>query len=190
MIKYAKIINQETGLCEVGLGTNTEFYKSVGMVELDVKQSDMDNNWYLADKCPMKTDEQKEQEERDRVNGLKCTKRIFALMLQEVGIDYLTMLKPLIESNPQAQLEWELCVELERGNPLLDIMAVQLMITPEHLDLIFKYANGEITDEEFRAAIAQTEEDDDNTTDTTDEPIDIPVQPQDEDGLQEGAITD
>ena len=135
-------------------------------------------------------EEKQAQKEKERIAKLTCTKRIFALMLQEVGISYLTMLKPLIESNPQAQLEWELCVELERGNPLLDIMAAQLMITPEHLDLIFKYANGEITDEEFRAAIAQTEEDDDNTTDTTGEPVDIPVQPQDEDRLQEGAVTD
>jgi hypothetical protein len=68
-------------------------------------------------------------------------------------------------------------------------MAAQLMITPEHLDLIFRYANGELTEEEFRLAIQHTEEDDDNTTDTTDEPTDIPVQPQDEDGLQEGEIT-
>ena len=56
---YAKVINQETGLCEVGLGTNAEFYKSIGMIQLDVQQSDIDNNWYLTEKCPMKTDEQK-----------------------------------------------------------------------------------------------------------------------------------
>ena len=136
------------------------------------------------------TEEELAAQDRERINGLKCTKRVFALMLQEVGIDYLTMLKPLIESNPQAQLEWELCVELERGNPLLDIMAAQFMITPEHLDLIFRYANGELTEEEFRLAIRRIEENDDNTTDTTNEPADIPVQPQDEDGLQEGAITD
>lgn len=130
------------------------------------------------------------QQERERIAKLKCTKRVFALMLQEVGISYLTALKPLIESNPQAQLEWELCVELERSNPLLDIMAAQLMITPEHLDLIFRYANGELTEEEFRLAVRRIEEEDDNTTDTTGEPADIPVQPQDEDGLQEGQITD
>ena len=59
MIKYAKIINEQTGLCEVGIGTNTEFYKSIGMIELDVKQSDIDNAWYLAEKCPMKTNEEK-----------------------------------------------------------------------------------------------------------------------------------
>ena len=136
------------------------------------------------------TEEEIVLQEKERIAELKCTKRVLALMLQEVGISYLTVLKPLIESNPQAQLEWELCVELERSNPLLDIMAAQLMITPEHLDLIFRYANGELTEEEFRLAIRRIEEDDDNTTDTTDEPADIPVQPQDEDGLQEGQTED
>ena len=65
MIKYAKIVNEETGLCEIGTGTNIEFYKSIGMVELDVQQSDIDNAWYLTEKCTMKTDEEKEQEERE-----------------------------------------------------------------------------------------------------------------------------
>ena len=64
MIKYAKIVNEETGLCEIGIGTNIEFYKSIGMVELDVQQSDVDNNWYLANKCPMKTEEQKAKERK------------------------------------------------------------------------------------------------------------------------------
>lgn len=62
MIKYAKITNQETGLVEVGLGTNNEFYQSIGMTQLDVTQSDIDNNWYLAELCPMKSDEIKAQE--------------------------------------------------------------------------------------------------------------------------------
>ena len=40
-------------------------------------------------------------------------------------------------------MEWDLCVELERGNPLLDVMAVQLNVTSEQLDYIFRKANGE-----------------------------------------------
>ena len=81
MIKYAKITNSETGLCEVGLGTNAEFYQSIGMVELDVQQSDIDSNWYLLDKCPMKTDEQKDMEERERLSSLSLTKREIFLSL-------------------------------------------------------------------------------------------------------------
>lgn len=92
---------------------------------------------------------EQEQKERERIAKLTCTKRVFALMLQELGITY-TMLKQLIATNEQAQLEWDLCVELERQNPLLDVMAMQLGITSEQLDGLFRYANGEITIEQFR----------------------------------------
>ena len=95
---------------------------------------------------------EQEIKERERVNKLTCTKRVFALMLQELGITY-AQLKELIASNEQAQLEWDLCVELERGNPLLDVMAFQLGITSAQLDGLFKYANGEITLEQFKGLI-------------------------------------
>lgn len=62
MIKYAKIINNEIGLCEVGLGTNIEYYKSIGMSQLDVDLSDVDNNWYLSELCPHKSEEEKARE--------------------------------------------------------------------------------------------------------------------------------
>ena len=157
MIKYAKVINKETGLCEVGLGTNTEFYKSIGMKKLDIQQSDVDSQWYLSELCPMKTDEQKELEEKERIARLSCTKRDFAVMLQEMGVDYFTQLKPLIDSNAQAKLEWELCERLYRFNPMIDLMAGQLGVTPEMLDGLFQYANGEISASEFEALIPDTE---------------------------------
>lgn len=97
------------------------------------------------------------EQEKERIGKLTCTKRVFALMLQEMGIDYLTVLLPKIESNPQAKLEWDLCVELERSNPLLDSMASELGVTPEKLDGLFKYANGEITIDEFRALLNPVE---------------------------------
>lgn len=92
------------------------------------------------------------QAEAERVAKLTCTKRVFALMLQELGISY-AQLKELISTNEQAQLEWDLSVQLERGNPLLDIMALQLGITSAQLDGLFKYANGEITIEDFKALV-------------------------------------
>lgn len=65
MIKYAKLLNEESGLCEVGLGTNNEFYISIGMSELDVEQSEIDQNWYLSEKCPHKSEEEKLQEAKE-----------------------------------------------------------------------------------------------------------------------------
>lgn len=95
------------------------------------------------------TQQEIQAQERKHILELTCTKRVFALMLQELGVDYITKLKPLIESNPQAQLEWDLCVELLRANPMLDFMAGKLGVSPEQLDALFLYANGEITKEEF-----------------------------------------
>ena len=64
MIKYAKVIDEKIGLVEVGLGTDIVYYKSIGMTEMDVQQSDIDGAWYLAEKCPMKADDDKTQERK------------------------------------------------------------------------------------------------------------------------------
>lgn len=64
MIKYAIIIDEEKGLCNVALGADVDYYITNGYTELDVLQSDIDNNWYLANKCPMKTDEEKANERK------------------------------------------------------------------------------------------------------------------------------
>ena len=53
MYKYVKY-NENSGLCtEVGEGTNTEFYKSIGMTEKDVEQG-FDGNWYIKGYAPEK----------------------------------------------------------------------------------------------------------------------------------------
>ena len=51
MKKYAKIINEETKVCEVGLGTNSKFYQSIGMSEMDVEQA-WDGAWYVVGHTP------------------------------------------------------------------------------------------------------------------------------------------
>ena len=81
--------------------------------------------------------------EKERISKLKCTKRVFVLMLEKMGLDYFEQIEPLINNNRQARLEWELCVELERSNDLLDILATELGVTSRQLDLLFQYANGE-----------------------------------------------
>ena len=60
MKKYAKVINEETKLCEVGLGTNNNFYASIGMEEMEVEQ-DYAGNWYLAGYAPAKPEPTKEE---------------------------------------------------------------------------------------------------------------------------------
>lgn len=87
-------------------------------------------------------EEKQAQKERERIGNLQVTKRVFALALQQLGITY-SQLKDLIATSEQAQLEWDLCVELQRKNPLLDVMAAQLGVSSETLDMIFKRANNE-----------------------------------------------
>lgn len=62
MKKYAQIIDNETKLCNVGVGTNTNFYKSIGMKLLDVEQA-YDGQWYLQGYAPTKSDDEQALEE-------------------------------------------------------------------------------------------------------------------------------
>ena len=69
MLKYARIVNEETKQVSVGTGTNTAFYQSIGMSEMEVEQA-YDCQWYLKGYAPEKPTEQKEAEvraERDRM---------------------------------------------------------------------------------------------------------------------------
>ena len=60
---YAKIENEETKQVSVGTGTNTAFYQSIGMVEMEVEQA-YDGSWYLKGYAPEKPIEQREAEVR------------------------------------------------------------------------------------------------------------------------------
>lgn len=127
--------------------------------EKDVYNLEINQTTYIAyqntperfyvedDKVIMMDDTQWEeylkQKEKERISHLKCTKRVLVIILEQLGKDYFKDIQPLINNNRQAKLEWELCVELERSNPLLDIIGAQLNISPEQIDEIFKYANRE-----------------------------------------------
>lgn len=58
MKKYSKVINQETKECEVGIGTNVEYYKKIGMTEQEVEQA-YDGRWYLSGFAPKQSEEEK-----------------------------------------------------------------------------------------------------------------------------------
>ena len=137
MKAYYKIVNEETKLVEYGTGTNTTFYESIGMVYGDIEQSDIDGCYYLAGYAPMKTEEDKAQEEAERVAKLKMTPRDFLLALVELGVDYQEI-KQLKATNPQVEIELDYCNHIYRGNPLLDQLAPQFNITKEQLDTLFK----------------------------------------------------
>ena len=53
MEKYAIVVNEETKQCDVGLGTDEEYYKSEGMTLQEVEQA-YDGGWYLKGYAPEK----------------------------------------------------------------------------------------------------------------------------------------
>lgn len=161
MIKYAKIINQETGLCEVGLGTNASFYQSIGMTQLDVQQSDIDNNWYLLELCPMKTDEQKELEEKERIQELSMTRSDFfdgTIMAWGIGQDeLLVLIQGLLATLPIDNVKkliainnFKNALNFYRKHDLFKMLVnipiqltetIQVILTDESLDKFFDEVN-------------------------------------------------
>lgn len=137
---YGTVIDNNTGLCSVGTGTNIEFYKSIGMVELDVRQSDIDNKYYLSDKCPMKTDEEKALEEQDKINHLTMTALDFVNYIKKAGVSDEVILQYL-QANPSAQLQLTLCQNVYCGvvRQLCPIkITEELILTDEMVVSFFK----------------------------------------------------
>lgn len=66
MRKFAKIENEETKEVSIGVGTNTKFYKSIGMTEMDVEQA-YNGQWYVKGYAP----EEPETEKQARVRGIR-----------------------------------------------------------------------------------------------------------------------
>ena len=51
---YAQIIDEETKQVNIGTGTNTTFYKSIGMTEMEVEQA-YNGQWYVAGYAPTRS---------------------------------------------------------------------------------------------------------------------------------------
>lgn len=78
MLKYAKVVNEETKLCEVGIGTNAEFYQSIGMVLMDVEQA-YDGSWHVEGYAPEKPVEVMQKEVRNVRDTLLQDTDVFML---------------------------------------------------------------------------------------------------------------
>ena len=138
MIKFAKVKDKLTGLCNVGLGSNTDFYKSIGMVELDVEQSEKDNQWYLATQCPHYTPEEKEEMERERINNLTMTALDFIGVLQSFGLT-LEQINAYLESNLPVKMQLTYCQNVYCGvaKALMPITYEGITITAEMVEAAF-----------------------------------------------------
>lgn len=63
----AKITNQETKQVIIGTGTNTNFYQSIGMIEMEVEQA-YNGCWYVKGYAPQKTVPTNEEQRQLRAN--------------------------------------------------------------------------------------------------------------------------
>lgn len=101
---YAKIINEETKQCDVGIGTNAEYYKSIGMTEMEVEQA-WNGSWYIKGYAPEKPAPTKEEQEQARANAYaseidplharKTRKTILGEWTEEDEAEYVAKVKEL-----------------------------------------------------------------------------------------------
>ena len=102
MLKYAKIENEETKQVSVGLGTDTEFYESIGMEEMDVEQA-YNGAWYLVGYAPVKPAPTREEISRlreqayirevDTLHAQKDRKTILGTWTEEDEVNYIAEVK-------------------------------------------------------------------------------------------------
>ena len=90
MKKYAKVVNKETKLCEVGVGTNTSFYASIGMTEMEVEQA-YNGEWYLKGYAPAKPEPTLEEQvaQMEAETGLTRVMREMVLAENSGASDYV-----------------------------------------------------------------------------------------------------
>ena len=81
--------------------------------------------------------EEYKEKEKERLMKSNMTKLDFVNALETFGVNYYEHIVPLLNSNPEAKKQWDLCERVYRFNPLLDELAKGFGITPNQLDKIF-----------------------------------------------------
>lgn len=84
MKHFAKVID-ETKKCIVGLGTNTDFYRSEGMTETDVEQA-YNGSWYLKGFAPEKPQSVIDAERIDELQNYLTVTDWYAVRFAETGV--------------------------------------------------------------------------------------------------------
>ena len=98
MLRYAKIEDDVTKRVTYGSGTDTSFYKSIGMIEMDIEQSDIDQCWYVKGYAPRKSEQQKQLEIEQQMLAAAKAERSLLVSSIVVEVDGL-----LFDGNEDAQ---------------------------------------------------------------------------------------
>lgn len=92
MLKYAKIINEEIKSVIVGVGDDTNFYKSQGMTLMDVEESEVDGSWYVKGYAPKKP--APTQEDIDNLRRISYEEKTDGLISEYIRKQILGTLTP------------------------------------------------------------------------------------------------
>ena len=82
--KYAKL--DENGNLQVGIGTDVDFYKSIGMTLMDVEQG-WDGNWYLEGQVPQKPQKNVLQKELQEQQDILSSTDWYAIRFADSGVE-------------------------------------------------------------------------------------------------------
>lgn len=75
MLKYAKVINEETKECDVGIGNDIKYYQSIGMSEQDVDLA-YNGIWYLVGYAPTRPLDELKEQKRVEINQTRKKARL------------------------------------------------------------------------------------------------------------------
>lgn len=135
MLIYAKIINQETKQCDVGSGTNSKFYKSIGMALMEVEQA-YNGQWYLKGYAPEKPTEIIQQEFSNAIQTFLDSKA------QELNYDSCLSVCSYVDTGVQkfddesrAFRQWRSAV-WNKAYEILDLVKSGEMAIPSQEELI------------------------------------------------------
>lgn len=80
MITYAQIVDKQTKLVVVGNGTDSSYYKSIGMTQMDVEQA-YNGAWYVKGYAPSKPEPTTEEKVRALENETGLTRAVREIVL-------------------------------------------------------------------------------------------------------------
>ena len=92
---YAKVTNEQTKEVSVGLGTDVEFYKSIGMTEMEVEQA-YNGAWYLKGYAPQKPEPTPQEQIQSLEAQITARNIRGALLGDQYAIDKITEIESLI----------------------------------------------------------------------------------------------
>lgn len=140
---YCKILDENTGEVQLGAGCDDEYYIEIGMEKRDVERSEVDDKWYLSEKCPHYTPEQAAQIEQEMINDLTMTPLDFIGVLMNFGLT-LAQINAFLESNLEIKTQLTYCNNVYCGvvKQFLPMTVEGVEITERMVEVAFKLKNG------------------------------------------------